>query len=289
MDCNSFESPKTHTRQTGIRRFWRKHYAIPPEHGAWVWWIGPLLIGAAAGSAIRVDLLVLIVTALAAFLVRQPLTLLVKVVSGLRPASDRSPAQFWTAIHGGICLAGAAGLVVLGHAKVLLLGLLAAPLLLWYFYLVSRKSERHQRGMEYATAAVLALALPAAYWVCGGASAVEPWILWGLVTLHSVTTVIHVAKILELRRTKRIQDVDHSRHIIATSLPFAMACLIVSPVSAYLGFVSWFAILAYLVPILDIAHATVWPPAGIKPMQLGLRQLATSSLFVVLMMVAVVL
>jgi hypothetical protein len=41
--------------------------------------------------------------------------------------------------------------------------------------------------------------------------------------------------------------------------------------------------------ILDIAHAAVWPPAGIKPMQLGLRQLGTSSLFVLLMMVAVVL
>ncbi|MCL4218699.1 MAG: YwiC-like family protein, partial [Candidatus Hydrogenedentes bacterium] len=214
MASQDFDSSSKRPHQPGVRRYVRKHYAIPPEHGAWVWWIGPLIVGAAAGGTLHADFIVLIVTALAAFLVRQPLTLLVKVLSGLRPASDRAPAIFWSAIYGGICAVGAAGLVALGHARVLLLGLLAAPLLLRYFFLVSRKSERHQRGMEYATAAVLALALPAAYWVCGGASSFEPWILWGLVTLHSVTTVIHVSKILELRRTKRLQDRRDARRVL---------------------------------------------------------------------------
>ncbi len=275
--------------QTGFRRYVRKHYAIPPEHGAWVWWIGPLIVGAAAGGTLHADFFVLIFTALAAFLVRQPLTLLVKVLSGLRPASDRAPALFWTAIHGSVCAAGAAGLVALDHARVLLLGLLAAPLLLWYFFLVSRKSERHQRGMEYATAAVLALALPAAYWVCGGTGSIEPWILWGLVTLHSVTTVIHVSKILELRRTKRMRDRRYARRVLALTLPFATVCAIAAGICATMGVVSWLAIAAFLVPIADIAQSAIRPPVGIKPTQLGLRQLATSSVFVVLMAIAVVL
>lgn len=277
------------SRKPGFRRFFRKHYAIPPEHGAWVWWIGPSIVGAAAGGSVSAAFLVLIVTALAAFLVRQPLTLLVKVLSGLRPVSDRAPALFWTAIHGGVCVVGAAGLVALGHARVLVLGLIAAPLLLWYFVLVSRKSERHQRGMEYATAAVLALALPAAYWVCGGDSSIEPWILWGLVTLHSVTTVIHVSKILELRRTKRMQEIGYSRRVLISTLPFGVICLVASGICALLDFVSWLAIGAFLVPIADIAQSAIRPPVGIKPTRLGLRQLATSSLFVVLMVIAVLI
>lgn len=277
------------SRRPGIRRFLRKHYAIPPEHGAWVWWIGPLIIGAAAGGSFHADFFWLILAVLAAFLLRQPLTLLVKVLSGLRPVSDRAPALFWSTVHGGSCAIGAAGLVEQGHTRVLLLGLLATPLLLWYSFLVSRKSERHQHGMEYATAAVLALALPAAYWVCGGMSDFEPWVLWGLVTLHSVTTVIHVSKILELRRTKRMQNLRYARRILASTLPFAALCLMAAGVWAWVGFVSWLTIAAFLVPIADIAQSAVLPPVGIKPTQLGLRQLTTSSLFVVLMVIAVFL
>ncbi len=253
-----------------------------------MWWIGPLLIGAAAGGVLRVDLLVLIVTALAAYLMRQPLTLAVKVLSGLRPRSDLPPALFWTCLYGMFCAIGAAGLVFLGHAKVLLLGVVAMPLLLQYFYLVSRKSERHQRGMEYATAAVLALALPAAYWTCGGTGIAEPWILWVLVTLHSVTTVVHVSKILELRRTKMLGDVEHARTVLATTIPLAGACLLVAGITALAGLVPWLVAAAYLVPVADIVHATIRPPAGVKPTQLGLRQLGASSLYVAVMLLAVI-
>jgi len=273
-------------RPTGFRRFLRKHYAIPPEHGAWVWWIGPLLIGAAAGRAWHWDLLVLLFTALAGYLMRQPLTLLVKVLSGLRPRSDLSPALFWMGLYGVVCLIGAMGLVASGHARVLFLGLLAMPLLAWYFYLVSRKSERRQRGMEYVTAAVLAFALPAAYWTCGGAGALEPWILWALVTSHSVTTVVHVSKILELRRTKTLQDLKHSRRVLATTIPLAGGCLAIAGVAALSGLVPWLAAAAYLVPLADIIHAAIRPPVGVKPTQLGLRQLGMSSLYVLMMMLA---
>jgi hypothetical protein len=42
------------------RRLWRRHYFIPTEHGAWIWWIGPFLIGAAAGGKPGLDALVLL-------------------------------------------------------------------------------------------------------------------------------------------------------------------------------------------------------------------------------------
>jgi hypothetical protein len=252
-----------------------------------VWWIGPFFIGAAAGGVWRIDLVVLVVTALTAFLIRQPLTLAVKVLSGLRPRSDLSPALFWCCLYGAICLVGAMGLVALGYAKVLLLGVLAAPLLVWYFYLVSRKNERRQRGMEYATAGVLALALPAAYWVSGGTGAVEPWVLWALVTLHSITTVVHVSKVLDLRRTKMLQDVGQSRCVLATTIPLAGACVLVAGLAAVSGLVSWLAVCAYFAPLADIVHATARPPVGVRPTQLGLRQLGTSSLYVFVMVLAV--
>src|SRR3972149_5890616 len=33
---------------------WRKQYALPAEHGSWIWWLGPLFIGLGGGGAGRV-------------------------------------------------------------------------------------------------------------------------------------------------------------------------------------------------------------------------------------------
>ncbi len=40
------------TNRTLFARAGKKHYAFPSEHGAWIWWIGPM---AAAFAAMSLD------------------------------------------------------------------------------------------------------------------------------------------------------------------------------------------------------------------------------------------
>ena len=77
----------------GAGRMWRKHYAIPPEHGAWVWWLGPFALGMAAAGAVNGHVFTLAVATLIGFLMRQPVTLTVKVLSGRRGRSMLSSPE----------------------------------------------------------------------------------------------------------------------------------------------------------------------------------------------------
>jgi len=56
----------------------RKHIALPSDHGSWVFLFCPLLIGLFAGGRWTVASLCLIIAALAAFLLRQPLSIVEK-------------------------------------------------------------------------------------------------------------------------------------------------------------------------------------------------------------------
>src|SRR3990172_5304403 len=98
---------------------WRRHYALPAEHGSWIWLLGPLAVGIAAARRLTPDLAPLALAALAAFLLRQPATVAVKVLSGRRAREDLEPALAWLAgyaLLGGLALAW---LVRAGHGQLL--------------------------------------------------------------------------------------------------------------------------------------------------------------------------
>src|SRR5512134_2222532 len=75
----------------------KKHIAIPQDHGSWVFLFSPLLIGLFAGGQWSFASLVLLLGALAAFLLRQPVTIAVKIFSGRRPRRELQAAIFWSA------------------------------------------------------------------------------------------------------------------------------------------------------------------------------------------------
>ena len=143
----------------------RRHIALPGEHGSWVFLLSPLLIGLFAGGSISIASVYLIVAAMAAFLIRQPVTIAIKAYSGRRSRRDLPAARFWMLVYAVIGLLGVAGLVVQGFAALLILALPGIPVFLWHLYLVSRRQERRQVGVEVVGSGVLALAAPAAYWV----------------------------------------------------------------------------------------------------------------------------
>lgn len=76
------------------RALFRRHVALPAEHGAWVFLLGPLLIGLFAAGPFSTATVYLVIAALCGFLVRQPITLVIKVLGGRR-GRDTLPAAWF--------------------------------------------------------------------------------------------------------------------------------------------------------------------------------------------------
>jgi hypothetical protein len=269
--------------QSGSRRVFRKHYALPSEHGSWIWWIGPFVIGAAAAGGFPPPLGLLFLTAFAAFLSRQPIALLVKIASGRRPTADRWPALFWTALYGSVVLLGLAGLVRLGYGR-LLLGLAAPAVLVfaWHLWLVSRRAERGQMGVELVGAGVLALTAPGAYWVAGGPDSPTPWILWLLCWLQSAASIVLVYLRLDQRRWEAVPPPigrwRAGRRALAYHLFNVLAAALLAERLRVPGGVT----LAFGLMLVDAVESVARPRIGVRPAAIGLRQLAASTAFVAL-------
>src|SRR5574340_1588433 len=119
-----------------------KHVAIPHEHGSWVFLFSPMLIGLFAGGQFTGASMLLITGALAAFMMRQPITIMVKILSKRRPRSEMTTAFIWIDIYGVIGLASFVGLVLMGYSTLLYLAVPAVPVYGWQLWLVSKRSER---------------------------------------------------------------------------------------------------------------------------------------------------
>jgi hypothetical protein len=260
----------------------RKHFILPAEHGAWIWWIGPLAIGVAAAGAWSADVLLLAGAVLASFLLRQPATILVKVRSGRRPSREARPALAWAAVDLALLGLGTAALAARGHGGILVLAIPGVAVFAWYLLLVSRREERGQMGVEIVGAGALALAAPAAYWVCGGSNAALPWILWLLCWLQSAASILLVHFRLGYRKREtappfRERAREGWRALLYHGFNGALAVAL-----ALAGWIPALMAGSFLVMILDAVDAIARPPIGLPPTRIGLRQLVASSLFVVL-------
>ena len=270
-----------------FRRVFRKHYALPTEHGSWIWWIGPFVIGAAAAGAFPPALWLLFLTAFAAFLSRQPIALLVKVASGRRPTSDRGPALFWTVLYGTVVLLGLTGLVRVGYGRLLLV--LAAPAALvfaWHLWLVSRRAERGQMGVELVGAGVLALTAPAAYWVAGGPDSSTAWILWLLCWLQSAASIVLVYLRLDQRRWAAVPALAERWRAGRRTLAYHLFNLVAAALLAAGHAVPGMVPVAFGLMLADAIDGVLRPSTGARPTSIGMRQLAASALFVVLVAAA---
>lgn len=266
---------KTYPRQRAVR--W-KHIALPAEHGAWVFLLSPLVIGLAVGGVTPASLL-LVVGALAAFLIRQPATIAVKAYSGRRPKSELRPAAVWLAIYGLVGLAALAGLLSLGYARLLWLAAPALPILAWHFYLISRRAERRQALMEVAASGVLALTAPAAYWVGRGDYAPTGWLVWGLCWLQVTGTILYAYLRLEQRQWKAVPPLSESLARSRAALAYNVAAFVLVISLAAAGLLPRLLPLAYLIQPIETVWGTLHPAVGVMPKRIGIRQLIVSALF----------
>ena len=265
-----------------MSRLFRKHIAIPQDHGSWVFILSPLLIGLFAGGKFKPESVNLVIAALGAFLLRQPLSIMVKVYSGRRLRGELPAARFWTFLYGIVTLLALIGLVKAGFNYLLYLAFPGVPVFAWHLYLVSKRAERRQAGVEIIATGVLSLAAPAAYWVGKGIYDFAGWWLWLLTWLQSAGSIVYAY--LRLEQRVRTESPGRSeawkmgrRALVYTSFNLALSillgCIHVIP--------EWI-----FIPFLLQWGETLWgifnPATGMKPTVIGVRQLIVSTLWTIL-------
>jgi hypothetical protein len=267
---------------TTSRLLFKKHIALTQEHGSWVFLFSPLLIGLFVGGRWTAASGFLILTALAVFLFKQPLTVAVKIVSGRRGRQDLPSAYFWMGVYGLLALVGFAGMWVQGVAWLAVLALPALPVLAWYLILVSRRAERRQIGVEIVASGVLALAAPAAYWIGIREVNVLGWWLWLLTWFQSAASIVHAALRLEQRGWKEVPPLGTRLKAAGRALGytgFNLGLVILLGLnSAIPSGVGW----AFAVQFAETIRGTVRPAIRHRPARIGVRQLIVSILFTIL-------
>ena len=269
----------------------RQRIYLPQDHGSWVFILSPLLIGLFAGEQFSPASINLIVAAMSAFLLRQPVSVAVKAYAGRRSRADLPAARFWMLVYGTIILVALAGLIVEGYFYILYLAVPGIPVFAWHLYLVSKRAERKQAGVEILATGALSLAAPAAYWIGQGAYDPLGWALWLLTWLQSAASIVYAYLRLEQRasspqgRQAQTQGGSERWSIGTRALQYASFNLMLS---IGLGWAAWlpqWIFVPYLLQWLETLWGITHPATGWKPTAIGVRQLIVSTLFTILFIV----
>ncbi len=263
----------------------KKHIAVPQDHGSWVFILSPLLIGVFAGKSFNYATFNLIIAAMAAFMLRQPATILIKIYSKRRDKDDLTSAIFWMAIYGLIALLALTALVLEGFGYVIYLAVPGIPIFVWHLWLVSKREERRQVNVELIATGVLSLSAPAAYWVGIGEYNTYGWWLWILVWFQTAASIVYAY--LRLSQRKQAQSPDGSgqwkmgwRAALYTSFNLASVLTL-----SLLAVLPGLLFIPYLVQWLETMWGITHPATGWKPTRIGIRQLIVSILWTILFIV----
>jgi len=259
-----------------------RHVALPSDHGSWVLLLSPLLIGLFAGDSWSISTLFLIVASLAAFLIRQPVTIIVKVYSGRRSRRDLTSAWFWISIYAIIGAVGLVGLLLQGFAFIFILALPGVPVFAWHLYLVSKRAERRQMGVEIVASGVLALAAPAGYWLGVGWADPLGWLLFALTWLQSAASIVYAYLRLQQRELEDIPGINTRLKMARRALTYTTFNVLLVLLLALTNTVSTLLVLPYVLQWVETIYGTLKPAIGLRPTRIGVRQLIVSSLFTLL-------
>jgi hypothetical protein len=272
-----------------MEQYFKKQVALPQDHGSWVFILSPLLVGIFAGSDFTYATFNLIIAAMSAFMIRQPMTVAVKAYSGRRPKTDLIPARFWLLVYGSIATLSLRGLILEGFGYILFLAIPGAPVFAWHLWLVSQRSERKQAGIEVIATGVLSLVAPAAYWI--GIREYDPlgWWLWGFTWLQSAASIVYAYLRLGQRDLKQDQASAMSRgewwRMGIRALAYTSFNLVVSFGLGLSNLVPRFIFIAFLAQWLETLWGITHPAVGWKPTKIGIRQLIVSILWTVLFII----
>jgi hypothetical protein len=264
----------------------KRHIALPQDHGSWVFILSPLLIGIFTGGNFTASSFALTVAAMAAFLIRQPAAIAVKAYAGRRPKSDLPAARFWMMLYGILVLLGIGELVAVGDYYVLFLAVPGLLVFAWHLNLVSRRAERRQAGVEILATGVLSLAAPAAYWLGVGEYRPLGWALWALTWLQSAASIVYAYLRLQQRELKDVPPMDARLRLGRRALLYTGFNLTVTLAAGIFGLLPLWITIPYLLQFSETLFGALARPAvGATPKAIGIRQLIVSTLFTILFIV----
>ena len=269
-----------------MKLYFKKQVALPQDHGSWVFILSPLLVGIFAGGNFTLATFNLFIAAMSAFMMRQPLTVAVKAYSGRRPKADLDSARFWVLIYGGIAALTLLGLILEGYQYILFLAIPGMFIFAWHLWLVSRRAERRQAGIEIIATGVLSLAAPAAFWV--GVHEYNPfgWWLWIFTWLQSAASIVYAYLRLSQRELEQNQASVMSRgewwQLGHRALLYTSFNLVASIGLGFSNFIPRFIFIPFLVQWLETVWGITHPAVGWKPTRIGIRQLMVSIAWTIL-------
>jgi len=258
---------------------------LPQDHGSWVFILSPLLIGIFAGKSFSNATLNLVIAAMTAFLIRQPVTIAIKSYSGRRAKNELPIASAWIIVYGVIIALSALALYLEGFGFLFLLAIPAVPIFAWHMWLVSRREERRQIGIEVVATGVLSLAAPAAFWIGVHHYDAAGWWLWLLTWTQSAASIVYAYLRLEQRDLDQVPT-RSEQWKMGFSAAIYMSINLAS--SFGLGLVSlipkWIFI-PFLIQWIETVWGITHPAVGWKPVRIGTRQLIVSTLWTVLFII----
>ena len=268
--------PRRGEQNEAVFRFSRrelKAVALPAEHGGWSFLAEPAILGLAVAPSAAGACLAL--AALAAFLARQPL----KLVLTDRRRGVRYPR---TALAGGVFVA-CAGLGLLLVASAVFLAstpfwlpmVAAAPI--GFLALAFDALGRSREALAEMAGALAFGASATAIALAGGGATGAAWGAWALLALRAVTSVLYVRARLRLDRGRQAESrAVHVGHAAALAVTCGLAAAGVAP---------WLAPALFLV-LLARSFWGLSPRRGrVRPQALGWQEVGYGALSVVLLAV----
>ena len=265
--------------------YFRKQVFLPQDHGSWVFIFSPLLVGLFAGGRFTLASLSLVIAAITAFLIRQPITSVVKAYSGRRSRSDLPAARSWIAVYGVILLVALAVLIRSGFGFLLLLTVPGIPVFAWHLWLVSRREERRQINVELIATGVLSLAAPAAYWVGTGYYDPTGWWLWILVWIQTAASIVYAYLRLEQRGQTTAPDREELWRQGQRVFAYTTFNVVIVFTLGLFSLLPRFLFLPYLVQWLETLWGIFHPAIKWKPTKIGIRQLIVSTAWTILFII----
>lgn len=267
------------------KSLFRRHIALPQDHGSWVFLFSPLTIGLFTGKSFTLASIAVILGSVAGFLLRQPVTIAVKIHAGRRPRAEQPAALLWMSLYSLVGLLALIGVLWLGFGFILMLAIPGLVVFAWHLSLVSKRAERGQVVVEILATGVLALAAPAAYWAAVSQYDPMGWWLWGVTWAQSAASIIYIYLRLEQRGWTSTPALRDRLQAGFNALAFASLNLLASLALGALGLLPSLVFVPYLLQACETLWGTANPAVGAKPVAIGVRQLIVSTIFTILFII----
>jgi hypothetical protein len=214
--------------------YFRKQIILPTEHGSWSWLLVPLFVGAGVAGVWNTAVTLILLGALAAFLMRQPASVWLRVQQG-RARQDNGPiALGWLLGFGGMAAGCLIGLLMMGHGALLWLFVPITAVLLIYLIAVR---QRRSLGMELTGAAILAVTAAAVLVVVDGRFTAQAIILGALMAAQNVLGALYVRlRIADTHKRPINRTIVFITHLIIFILCLVTGFINITPLLAALPF-----------------------------------------------------